>query len=54
MKDTVVGEVWRTREQHAAKFNFDLTKIVAEAPAIGSRQDSPFDCGAAATRRICF
>ncbi len=31
MKDTVVGEVRRTREQHAAKFNFDLTKIVAEA-----------------------
>ena len=31
MKDTVVGEVRRTREQHAAKFNFDLKKIVADA-----------------------
>ena len=31
MKDTIVEEVRRTREKHAAKFNFDLKKIMADA-----------------------
>jgi len=31
MKDAIVEEVRRTREQHAAKFDFDLKKIVADA-----------------------
>jgi hypothetical protein len=31
MKDPVVEEVRRTRERHAAKFKFDLTKIMADA-----------------------
>jgi hypothetical protein len=31
MKDPIVEEVRRTREQHAAKFKFDLKKIAAAA-----------------------
>ena len=31
MKDPIVEEVRRTREKLAAKFNFDLKKMVADA-----------------------
>lgn len=31
MKDPIVEEVRRAREQHARKFNFDLKKIASDA-----------------------
>ncbi len=31
MKDEIVGEVRQAREQQAAKFNYDLKAIVADA-----------------------
>ena len=31
MKDEIVAQVRQVREQHAAKFNYDLKAIVADA-----------------------
>jgi len=30
MKDTIVGELRKIRDAHAAKFNFDIDAIVAD------------------------
>jgi len=41
MKDHIVEEVRRVREEHAAQFNFDLDAIVADLKRSEAERDWP-------------
>jgi hypothetical protein len=41
MKDSILEEIWRIRDEHAAQFNYDLDAIVEDINRSAAKRDWP-------------